>query len=545
LMFAVGIIWVIACANVAGLMLARAAARRKEIAVRLGLGAGRTRIVRQLLTESATLSVIGGAFGVLFAYWGAQAILSFVSSNQPRPLGFATGVDARVLGFTVAISLLTGILFGIAPAFRSISVDLTPALKGGDGGPTDAGHVGGKWFSMGNGLVVSQVVLAIVVLVAAGLLVRTLANLRSVDVGFDSHDIVIFRIDPTLAGYKDAKIDNLYRNLQGRLAETPAVKAVTYSTSPPLSGSMMAYGFHWPGTPQDQQTIVNVLEVGPRFFKTLHIPFLAGRNFTASDFELAARNLSASPTAAPTRAIVNQAFVAKFFGKGNPLGKRFGQSPANATGPADPGYEIVGVVRDTKYMDLRQDIDATFYSPQTAGAASFELRAAGEPRAILPAIRKVVARVNSNLPLSNVETESEQVDQLLFQQRLIARLFGFFGMLAMLLACIGLYGLLSYEGCRRTHEIGIRMALGASQGEVLKLVVGQGFALVLIGVCLGDAGALALTRFLSSLLYGVKPTDPLTLTAASLILTGVALLACYIPARRATKVDPIVALRYE
>src|SRR6202163_4433223 len=290
LMLAVGIILLIACANVAGLMLARAAARQKEMAVRLALGAGRARVVRQLLTESVMLSVLGGALGILFAYWGAHSIISFVSSNQPRPLGFATGVDLRVLGFTVAISLLTGILFGIAPTFRSARVDLTPALKEGERSAPSSGHAGGKWFSIGNALVVTQVALAIVVLVGAGLLVRTLQNLRSIDVGFDSHNILIFGIDPTLIGYKGTQVAAFYRDLQGRLAETPGVKSASYSMMPLLSNGILVTSFHWPGTPPDKTSEADMLGVGPNFFETLHIPFLAGRGFNASDFKVSALN---------------------------------------------------------------------------------------------------------------------------------------------------------------------------------------------------------------------------------------------------------------
>lgn len=545
LMLAVGIILLIACANVAGLMLARAAARQREMAVRLALGAGRARIVRQLLTESVMLSVLGGALGILFAYWGAHAILSFVSSNQPRPLGFATGVDPRVLGFTAAISLLTGILFGIAPTFRSARVDLTPALKSGEGSSSSSARAAAKWFSIGNALVVAQVALAIVVLVGAGLLVRTLQNLRSIDVGFDSHNILIFGIDPTLIGYKGPQADSLYRDLQGRLAETPGVKSASYSMMPLLGGGMMITGFHWPGTPQDQESQADVLEVGPNFFETMRIPFLAGREFTASDFKLSVSNVGASPTSAPSPVIVNQAFVAKFLGMENPIGKLFGQTEASAEGPASPGNEIIGVVRDAKYSDLRRDIHAMMYVPQRFGGAAFELRTAADPQAILPAVREVVAQVSTNLPLFDVKTESEQIDRLLFQERLVARLSGFFALLALVLACVGLYGLLSYEVSRRTREIGIRMTLGAHQGNVLKLVLRQGIVLALVGAALGIGVALGVTRYLASMLYDVRASDPSTIAGVAILLTIVALAACWIPARRATRVDPMVALRHE
>jgi predicted permease len=546
LMLAVGIILLIACANVAGLMLARAATRQKEMAVRLALGAGRTRIVRQLLAESVMLSVAGGALGILFAYWGAHAIISFVSSNQTRPLGFATGIDLRVLGFTVAVSLITGIFFGLAPAFRSARVDLAPTLKEGEGSSASWGH-GGKWFSMSNLLVVAQVALAIVVLVGAGLLVRTLQNLRGIDVGFDSHNILIFRIDPTLVGYKGPQVDSFYRDLQGRLSETPGVRSVSYSMMPLLDNGLMITMFHWPGTPQDQESESDMLSVGPNFFDTLRIPFLAGRGFNASDFEISASNDAPTPTSAATPVIVNHAFIEKYVGKENPIGKQFGfgDSPGNALGPARAGYEIVGVVRDSKYNDLRREIHAMMYIPQSAGAASFELRTAADPQAILPAIRNVVAQVNADLPLFDVKTESEQIDRLLFQERLVARLSSFFGLLALVLACIGLYGLLSYEVSRRTREIGIRLALGAQAGDVLRLVVKQGIVLALVGAAAGIGVALGVTRYLTSMLYDVHANDPLTIIAVAALLTLVALAACYIPARRAMRVDPMVALRYE
>jgi predicted permease len=545
LMLAVGIILLIACANVAGLMLARAAARQKEMAVRLALGAGRARIVRQLLTESLMLSVLGGALGILFAYWGAHAIVSFVSSNQTRPLGFAMGVDLRVLGFTVFVTLCTGILFGVAPAFRSTRVDLTPTLKEGEGSSASAGHSGGRWFSPGNALVVTQVALAVVVLVGAGLLLRTLQNLRSVDMGFDAHNIFIFGIDPTLAGYKGAQADDLYRDLQGRLAETPGVKSASYSIMPLLSNGLMITMFHWPGTPEDQTAESDALDVGPNFFETLHIPFLAGRDFSAADFELAAANGGDKPTLAPTPVIVNQTFVQKYVGKENPIGKAYGAAAAGPFGGPTPGYEIVGVVRDAKYNDLRREIHPMMYMPHHVGVATFELRTAADPQALLPAIREVVGQVNADLPLFNVTTQSQQIDRLLFQERLVARLAGFFGVLALVLACIGLYGLLSYEVSRRTREIGIRIALGAQPERVLKLVLQQGIALALVGAAVGIGVALSVTRYLGSMLFNVRASDPLTMSAVAVLLALVAVAACYIPARRATRVDPMVALRYE
>jgi predicted permease len=540
-MFAVGIILLIACSNVAGLMLARAAARQKEMALRLALGAGRTRIVRQLLTESVMLAGIGGILGIAFASWGAHAILSFVSSNQPRPLTFAAGLDMRVLGFTVAVSLFTGILFGLAPAFRGTRVDMTPALKEGFSVSSKLARSGRRRFTIGNALVVTQVALAIVVLVGAGLLVRTLQNLRSIDVGFDSHNLVLFGINPSLAGYKDAQIDGFYRDLQGRLTETPGVKAASYSMVPLLQGSLMVTMFHWPGTPQDRQSESDVLQVGPNFFSTMHIPFVAGRGFSASDYEIAA---SRQPTV-PTPVIVDQAFASKYLGKENPMGKRFGESAGSEDEPASPGYEIVGVVRDTKYSDLRREIQPMMYSPQSGMGAAFEVRTAGDPQALVPLIRKTVAQINPNLPLRDVTTESQQIDRLLFQERLVARLSGFFGLLALMLACIGLYGLLAYEVARRTREIGIRTALGAQRRDVLRLVVKQGLSLALVGAVAGIGVTLGVTRYLKAMLYDVRADDPVTIIAVGVLLVLIALAACLIPARRATNVDPMVALRYE
>jgi predicted permease len=313
---------------------------------------------------------------------------------------------------------------------------------------------------------------------------------------------------------------------------------------PLLSGGLMVTGFHWPGTPQDRESESDMLSVGPDFFSTMQIPFLAGRGFNSSDYELAAAD-QGHRASVPEPVIVDQAFVVKYLGKENPLGKLFGESAAKEDEPASAGYEIVGVVRDTKYNDLRREINPTMYTPQSGMGASFEVRTAADPQALVPAIRRVVAQINPNLPLRDVTTEAQQIDRLLFQERLIARLSAFFGLLALVLACIGLYGLLSYEVARRTREIGIRMALGAQVADVLRLVVRQGFALALVGAAVGIGVALGVTRYLASMLYDVRANDPLTIAAVSVLLALVALTACYIPARRATHVDPIVALRHE
>jgi predicted permease len=585
LMMAVGIVLLIACANVAGLLLSRATARQKEIAVRLALGAGHGRIVRQLLTESVFLSLVGGALGILLAIWGTHAIVSLFTSSSDEPFGFSPGIDGRVLAFTLAVSVLTGIIFALAPAFRGTRVDLTPALKEGSGSSAAGGHIDGRWFSLGSGLVVAQVALAVVVLVGAGLLVRTLQNLRNVDPGFDTRNLLTFGLDPTLIGYKTPQVDVFYRNLQERLAALPGVESVSYSNSTLLSGDLWTTGFHLPGTPKDQEADADYLPVGANFFFTMHMQLLAGRSFTSADFAEAevaqedreareaaqkakeagtpssdaaaasATAKSATPATSSTTAenevpvpvIVNKTFVQKYFLKANPLGQHFGETEGNAaTGEVkSPGWVIVGVVSDAKYQDLRTAIDPTMYVPSSGGNTSFELRTTANPSAITAAVRSVVSQMDSNLPVFAVHTETQLIDQLLFQERMIAQLSSFFGVLALVLACVGLYGLLSYEVSRRTREIGIRMALGAQQPDVLRLVVGQGIMLAIIGAAVGIGVALGVTRYLASMLYNVHAGDPATMIAVAVLLMLVSLTACYIPARRAIRVDPMVTLRHE
>ncbi len=555
LMLAVGIVLLVACANVAGLLLARSTARKKEIALRLALGASRWRIVRQLVTESILLSIFGGTLGVLLAIWGVHAIVAFVVSGAAEPLGIDASLDARVLLFTIGVSLLTGIIFGLAPAIRGTRVDLTPALKEGTGSSTGAGRARNHWFNVGNSLVVGQVALTMIVLVGAGLLVRTLQNLKNIDPGFDANNILNFRIDPTLIGYKGTQAAALYRSLQGRLNAIPGVASVTYSKTALLSGGMQATNFHLAGAPAESEVHSDVLSVGPNFFATMKISLLEGRDFSPADFantstsaagsaqpSIPSANSAAAATSNPKPVIVNQTFVRRYFGNLDAIGQRFADSHGKQN---DPGYVVIGVIQDAKYWSLRDEIEPTAYFPGAGRSVNFELRTAVNPESIIPAVQSIVNQVSSNLPVFRISTEAQTIDQLLFQERLIARFSSLFGLLALILACVGLYGLLSYEVTRRTREIGIRMALGAQEGNVLRIVIVQGIVLAAVGIAIGIGAALGVTRYLGSILFDVHPGDPITQIGVGILLLAVAFVACWIPARRATCVDPIIALRNE
>jgi predicted permease len=573
LTFAVGLILVIACANVAGLLLSRAAARQREMAVRLALGAGRATILRQLLTESVLLSLLGGIFGIIFAYWGVHATAALMMGGSSGRFPYVIALDWRVLSFALGVSILTGIAFGLAPAFRSTRVDLAPALKQNastiPGSETRVGR-----FRLGSALVVAQVALSVLVLIGAGLLVRTLENLRNINPGFDTRNVLVFEIDPTLLGYKDAQIESLYRDLRDQLTALPGVTSVSYSSGALLSGGRWTETVHVEGQPQQPNVEVDMFAAGPEFFETMHIPLLEGRMFTRTDFEQAAEASAAtkapeqnanpqSPTAttsavtagppvAAVSVLVNKAFVHRYFANEDPLGKRVTHTHGHSastksfdTSPKSRNWQIVGVVTDTKYDTLRRQVQPIVYVPFTSGGTYFQLRSTLDPRALIPTVRSTADKIDNNLPLSNIRTQTQAIDELLSQERMIARLSGFFGVLALALACIGLYGLLSYEVSRRTREIGIRMALGAVQRDVLSLVVGQGIVLAIVGTAVGIGVALGVTRYLASMLYEVHANDPLTMIGVAVLLAIVALAACYIPARRATRVDPMVALRYE
>ena len=548
LMIAVAIVLLIGCANVAGLLLARAAARQKEIAVRLAVGAARARLVRQLLTESMTLSLVGGVLGIVLAYWGARALVDFALNDADSWFRFSADIDWRVLGFTLVATLFTGLLFGIAPALRSLRIDLTPALK------DTAGGLGGREgrSRLGNVLVVAQVALTVVVMAGAGLVVHTLQNLRSLDPGFATGNLLTFDVDATVTGYKGERMAAFYRDLRDRFAAIPGVIAVSYSSSTLLSGSLWSTDFHLPGTPPKTMKTADYMAVGPQFFATMKIPVLRGRKFQPAEYELTARAEADPKTRASVAepAMVNEAFVRAYFPNVNPIGQPFGAYVPGVNGDPGPdesvsaGWQIVGVVGDAKYESLRSSIAPTVYVPASEGG-SFELRTSRDTLAVAPDVRDIVRQAGSNIPVVNMLTQTETIERQLFQERLVARLASLFGLLALLLAAIGLYGLLSHEVTRGTHEIGIRVALGAPTGRVLGHVVRRGVVLAALGLAIGAAASLAAARLLGSMLFDVKPGDPLTLIGVSLLLMLVAFASCYIPARRASRIDPLVALRHE
>jgi predicted permease len=571
IMAAVGLVLLIACANVAGLILARSTKRQKELALRQALGAGRARIARQLLTESILLSGAGGALGVLFAMWGVDAITKFVSSGLDRPFPYVVTPDWRVLAFTTGVTLVTGVLCGLAPTLQGYRGDLTPSLRENSSSIPGGAPQAGRRLRMGDVLVVMQVALSIVVLVGAGLLVRTLQKIQAVDPGFDTQNILLFGINPSLAGYKDRQTTQLYRQLQQRFAALPGVVSASYSEEALLSQSWSGTSVHLDGAPPKQNVDVSTLPVGSDFFSVMRIPVVAGRAFTSADFAAAettqdattaaaeaASASSDSPTAAkapipqtksqaaPVPVIVNRVFVQKFFPNQDPLGRHVGDAEEDEPpiGP-QPGYRIVGIAGDTRYDRLQRDIQPTMFTPLVANSAHFELRTSGDPTALVSEVRAAVAETDNNLPLFEVRTQTQQIEQTLFQQRLMARFSGLFGLLALALACIGLYGLLSYEVARRTRELGIRMALGAQRRDLMRLVVRRGILLTIAGAAIGIGASLAVTRLMVSVLYSVRPNDPATIAGVSFLLVLVALAACLIPARRAMRIDPMVALREE
>jgi predicted permease len=555
---AVGIVLLIACANVAGLILSRAAGRRREIAVRLALGARPGRLLRQLLTESVILSLAGGALGIILGFWGARIIVAMIGSGNMRPLGFEAKIDLHVLAFTAAVSILTGVLSGLAPAFRSLRLDLTPTLKEGSAasaGPQQGQH---RWLTTGNALVVLQAALAIIVLTGAGLLVHTLTNLQNVNPGFDTRNLLTFDIRPEQAD-KEVPANELFEHLREQIAAMPGVISVSYSFAPLLAGGLSTTSFRF--GPKKEIKDADWMPASSDFFSTLKIPFVAGRNLSPADYVIATKNSqmerareeakpgSPKPPAptVPTPVVVNREFVKQYFPGMNALGQHFGAEDGSDEEHwgKGPGWEIVGVVGNAKYNDLKRAVAPSMYVPFANPDGSYEVRTAGDPKTYIAPIRSMISRLDENIPMEDPLTQSEHIERLLSQERTIAQLASFFGVLALLLACIGLYGLLSYEVTRRTREIGIRMALGAHRADLLRMLVSQGIVLACIGTAAGIVVAIAMGHLLTKLLFGVKPNDPVTLISVTALLVAVALVAALIPARRATTVDPIVALRYE
>ncbi|MFL6257644.1 MAG: ABC transporter permease, partial [Pyrinomonadaceae bacterium] len=533
LMGTVGLVLLIACTNLASLLLARANARRKEMALCVALGASRWRLVRQLLTESLLLALAGGAAGLLLAVW----ILGLVAAYRPPldvPVWIEAAVDWRVLLFALGASLLTTVLFGLAPALSATRTDLVPALK-------DVASQSGRTRSrLRSTLVVAQVTLSLVLLVAAGLTLRALTRLQTASPGFEVEHGLIASFDLGLQGYDEARGREFQRRLIERLRAVPGVRAASLTDLFPLSlnySSNDVYIEGRPGARGANVPIAMVASVEHGYFGAMSIPVVAGRPFGERDDERA-----------PRVVVVNETFARRFFPGADPAREVVGKK-LSFRGDGGPWAEVVGVVKDGKYWTIGEAPQMFVYSPlaqsYTPGVTLVVRTAGGDPRALIPALNAEVRAIDPALPLFDVKTIEEHMGVSLFPARVAATLLGSFGLLALLLAGMGIYGVVSYAAAQRTREIGIRMALGARRGDVLRLVAGRGMLLVGLGVGLGLAFAFALTRFMEGVLYGVSATDPLTFVLVVAILLGVALLACLVPARRATKVDPMVALRYE
>ena len=529
LMTAVGVVLLIACANLANLLLARAASRQREIAVRLSIGANRVRLIRQMLTESMLLAALGGAGGITFAGWAGQLLVWMVSTgSETLPLHVAP--DAQVLIFTALLTMATGVLFGLAPALRTTRVELSSSLKEGRGSISARSKN-----VLAKALIVSQVALSIVLLVGASLFVRSLVNLRNVDTGFDRENVLVVGVDTPSLGYneEDPRLPSLYRQVEQRVNEAPGVRSASFSffTFQQGAWTMQAYAQGGAALPDNEREIHGNV-VGPGFFAAMGLPITLGRGFTPADTRTSTKV-----------AIVNETMAHQYFPDRSPIGRRFGFSQEH-----NGEFEIVGVVKDAKYESLREKPKSMAFYPYEQRAqflGNFIVRYAGDVRGIVPEVRQAFAQVNRNLPITEVRTLAEQVDDTLVGEKLIARLSSFFGLLALLLASIGIYGVLSYAVARRTSEVGLRMALGAPRSTVVWLIIRDVLALMAIGLAIGVPAAVALERLASGMFFGLGAVDVLSVAAGIGILMLVAGVAAYLPARRASLVDPTTALRYE
>jgi predicted permease len=530
LMTMVGLILAIACANLANLLLARAAARRREMAVRLSLGAGRWRIVRQMLTESILLSVAGGALGIPVALAGIR-LITWLMANGRENFTLRAAVDWPVLAFTFAVAVLSGIVFGLAPALHATRIDVTPALKenrthGASGGGLRLGPV----------LIVGQIAVSLLLVLAAGLFVRTLVNLHSIDVGFNSENLLLVTINGRQGGFRDTALARFYSGLTDEFRRIPGVREVTASTYPLVSHYVNNDAVRVPGrTPQPGDPMVNMVDVEPAFLKTLQIPVLSGRDLEPGDMS------------SPAVAVVSPRFAASFFGNDNPIGRQF----TIGGEPGAPLVQIVGVARTAHYNSLQEEKDPpVVYLPYTRrlsrlGQLYFTLRTAGPPHAVVAEVRRIVHRASRDVSIAEVSTQAQRIEQTISQERTFANLASCFAILALLIACVGLYGAMAYSVARRTGEIGIRMALGAQRPKIVWMVLRQVLALTAAGLLIGYAAARFAARLVESFLYGLKPNDPFVTGAAISALFIAALAAGYVPAWRASRIDPAAALRNE
>ena len=537
LMALVGLVLLIACANVASLLLARATARQKEIAVRAALGAGRVRIIRQLLTESLLLAALGGLVGLLFAHYADDLLLVLPLVNG-RPLVITLHPDGTTLVFAACVALLATVLFGGAPAWNAARTDLNAALNANTRSVvTGAGNQRSRW-SLRKLVVIGEVALSLLLLAGAGMIVRSLLKLRDVNPGFNQDRVLLFRVDPTLVGYRGSRLANLYKQLTDAVATLPGVRSVSLSAVPPMSRGQWRTGLfvqgHLPGSNENTTVAWNL--IGPNFFRTLEIPLLRGRDFAPQD-----------DVTAPKVAIINEAMARFYFGNDSAIGKRL-----SFVSPGGGEIEIIGVVGDAKHGGLREAAPHMLYLPYVqapAGSRLFgmtlEIRTAGSPESLVGAVRQAIREVDRNVPILAFTTLAEEVNNSLAQERVVAELSSLFGLLALILTSVGLYGVMTYTVARRTSEIGIRMALGARGPQVLWLVLRESLELVVVGVAIGIPLVFALARLISSQLYGITEGDPVSLCAAMAVQASIAAIASYIPARRATNVDPMVALHYE
>jgi predicted permease len=528
----VGLLLLITCANVANLLLARASAREKEIAVRLALGAGRARLMRQLLTESLLLGLGGGALGIILAWWGSHSLLAFLTRSR-NPVSLSVHPDFTLLGFALGVSLATALIFGTIPAWRATHADSSSGLAAH--ARTSPGT--GLRNRLGQSIVVLQIATSLVLVVGAGLLTRTLVNLRDFYPGFNQDNVLLFSVNAWAIGYQDAQLDPLYERLLDRLRSLPGVRLASLSVHQPLSTNVSSTAIKVQGPaahPADDLTSVNIEPVGPDYFQTLEIPLLRGRDISWRDREGELKV-----------AVVNESMARHYFGDADPIGRRI----------AIPGYrgddswlQIVGESRDIKVHDLRESATLMLYMPMfqaPEGGATFEVRTVMDPEAVQTDVLETVRSIDPRLPVYSVRSLDGQVNDSLVQERLVASLSEIFGLLALVLTCVGLYGLMAYTISRRTGEIGIRMALGAERGRIARMVLRETFLLVACGIAVGLPAAALTARWIASQLFGLKPWDPITLLGACAAMGAVAAAASYLPARRAASIDPMRALRTE